>query len=35
LDKFSVPAEEQAELKNIVNSTPSDIVAGAAQGAGA
>jgi hemoglobin len=26
LDKFSVPAEEQAELKAIVNSTRSDIV---------
>jgi hemoglobin len=26
LDKFAVPAEEQAELKAIVNSTRSDIV---------
>lgn len=26
LDKFAVPAEEQAELKTIVNSTRSDIV---------
>jgi hemoglobin len=26
LDKFAVPAEEQAELKIIVNSTRSDIV---------
>jgi hypothetical protein len=27
LDKFKVPAEEQAELRAIVNSTRSDIVA--------
>ena len=33
LDKFAVPAEEQAELKAIVNSTRSDIVAGSALGA--
>jgi hypothetical protein len=26
LDKFAVPAEEQAELKAIVNSTRGDIV---------
>ena len=26
LDKFKVPAEEQAELRAIVNSTRSDIV---------
>ena len=26
LDKFAVPAEEQAELKAIVNSTRADIV---------
>ena len=26
LDKFAVPAEEQAELKAIVNSTRSEIV---------
>jgi hemoglobin len=26
LDKFTIPAEEQAELKAIVNSTRSDIV---------
>jgi hemoglobin len=26
LDRFAVPAEEQAELKAIVNSTRSDIV---------
>jgi hemoglobin len=26
LDKFAVPAEEQGELKTIVNSTRSDIV---------
>jgi hemoglobin len=26
LDKFAVPAEEQAELRAIVNSTRSDIV---------
>ncbi len=30
LDKFKVPAEEQAELKAIVNSTRSDIVVDAA-----
>jgi hemoglobin len=29
LDKFGVPAQEQAELKAIVNSTRSDIVVGA------
>ena len=29
LDKFKVPAEEQAELRGIVNSTRSDIVASA------
>ena len=29
LDKFKVPAEEEAELRAIVNSTPSDIVASA------
>jgi hemoglobin len=34
LDKFTVPAEEQAELKAIVNSTRSDIVVGSALGAG-
>ena len=28
LDKFSVPAAEQAELKAIVNSTYGDIVIG-------
>ena len=28
LDKFSVPAAEQAELKTIVNSTYGDIVIG-------
>jgi hypothetical protein len=28
LDKFSVPAAEQAELKAIVNSTYGDIVVG-------
>ena len=28
LDKFSVPAAEQAELKAIVNSTYDDIVIG-------
>ncbi|MCU1263589.1 MAG: hemoglobin [Bryobacterales bacterium] len=33
LDKFAVPADEQAELKAIVNSTRSDIVAGSALGA--
>jgi hemoglobin len=35
LDKFAVPAEEQAELKAIVNSTRSDIVVESALGAGA
>lgn len=35
LDKFRVPAEEQAELNAIVNSTRSDIVVGSALGAGA
>ena len=35
LDKFKVPAEEQAELKAIVNSTRSDIVVDSALGAGA
>ena len=35
LDKFKVPAEEQAELKEIVNSTRSDIVVGSALGTGA
>jgi len=35
LDKFSVPAEEQAELKAIVNSTRSDIVVETPAGAGA
>jgi len=34
LDKFAVPAEEQAELKVIVNSTRSDIVVDSALGAG-
>ena len=34
LDKFKVPAEEQAELKAIVNSTRSDIVVGSALKAG-
>jgi hypothetical protein len=34
LDKFKVPAEEQAELKAIVNSTRSDIVIDPALGAG-
>ena len=29
LDKFKVPSEEQAELRAIVNSTRSDIVASA------
>jgi len=33
LDKFKVPAEEQAELKAIVNSTRSDIVVASALGA--
>jgi hemoglobin len=35
LDKFKVPAEEQAELNAIVNSTRSDIVADSALEAGA
>jgi hemoglobin len=35
LDKFKVPAEEQAELKAIVNSTRSDIVVDSGLGAGA
>jgi hemoglobin len=35
LDKFNVPAKEQAELKAIVNSTRSDIVADSAHPAGA
>jgi len=35
LDKFKVPAEEQAELKTIVNSTRSDIVVDSPLGAGA
>ncbi len=35
LEKFEVPAEEQAELKAIVNSTRSDIVVESALGAGA
>jgi hypothetical protein len=30
LDKFKVPAEEQAELRAIVNSTRSDIVVASA-----
>jgi hemoglobin len=34
LDKFAVPAEEQAELKAIVNSTRSDIVVDSALSAG-
>jgi hemoglobin len=34
LDKFAVPAEEQAELKTIVNSTRSDIVVDSAVGVG-
>ena len=34
LDKFKVPAEEQAELNAIVNSTRSDIVVDSALGAG-
>ena len=34
LDKFKVPAEEQAELKVIVNSTRSDIVTDSGLGAG-
>ena len=33
LDRFAVPAEEQAELKAIVNSTRSDIVIESALGA--
>ena len=33
LDRFAVPAEEQAELKAIVNSTRSDIVIDSALGA--
>jgi len=32
LDKFTVPAQEQAELKAIVNSTRSDIVVDSAPG---
>jgi hemoglobin len=35
LDKFAVPAEEQAELKTIVNSTRSDIVVDSVLGLGA
>jgi hemoglobin len=35
LDKFKVSAEEQAELKTIVNSTRSDIVVASALGASA
>jgi hemoglobin len=35
LDKFAVPAEEQAELKAIVHSTRSDIVIDSALSAGA
>ena len=35
LDKFKVPAEEQAELKAIVNSTRSDIVVDSALSAAA
>jgi hemoglobin len=35
LDKFKVPAEEQAELKAIVNSTRSDIVIDSALGVAA
>src|SRR6266446_3185 len=35
LDKFAVPAEEQAELKTIVNSTRSDIVVDPVLGPGA
>ncbi len=34
LDQFAVPTQEQAELKAIVNSTRSDIVADSALGAG-
>ena len=35
LNKFAVPADEQAELKAIVNSTRSDIVVDSLLGAGA
>ena len=35
LDKFAVPTNEQAELKTIVNSTRSDIVADSVLGPGA
>ena len=35
LDKFKVPAEEQAELRAIVNSTRSDIVVGSEHAQGA
>jgi hemoglobin len=35
LDKFGVPAEEQAELNAIVNSTRSDIVVNSKVGTGA
>jgi truncated hemoglobin YjbI len=35
LNKFKVPAEEQAELKTIVNTTRSDIVVDSALEAGA
>lgn len=35
LDKFNVPAEEQAELKAIVDSTRSDIIVDSALSAGA
>jgi hypothetical protein len=35
LERFNVPAEEQAGLKAIVNSTRSDIVVVSALGAGA
>jgi hemoglobin len=35
LDKFAVPAEEQAELKAIVDSTRADIVVDSALGTGA
>ena len=35
LDKFAMPAEEQSELKAIVNSTRVDIVTDAALGAAA
>ena len=34
LDHFAVPAQEQAELKTIVNSTRSDIVTDSEPGAG-